>query len=117
MALETVAFCTVPYDRVLDLAASVPGLWSALMRGAANHIVDAEQHAMLLGQRTAPARLRRFFCLCRTALQQEGAPRLNSIFRCRVRTLQIILPLQLKQSAGYLRIFSGGGRYKSTDGL
>jgi CRP/FNR family transcriptional regulator len=60
MALETVAFCTVPYDRVLDLAASVPGLWSALMRGAANHIVGAEQHTMLLGQRTAPARLAAF---------------------------------------------------------
>lgn len=60
MALETVAFCTIPYERILSLAATVPGLWSALMRGAANQIVDAEQHSMLLGQRSAPARLAAF---------------------------------------------------------
>lgn len=60
IALETVAFCTIPYDRVLGLATRVPGLWSALMRGAAAHIVDAEQHALLLGQRSAPARLAAF---------------------------------------------------------
>lgn len=60
IALETVAYCTIPYERVMSLITSVPGLWSALMRGAASHIVDAEQHALLLGQKSAPARLASF---------------------------------------------------------
>ncbi len=60
IALETIAFCTIPHDRVMALITSAPGLWSALMRGAAGHIVDAEQHALLLGQKSAPARLASF---------------------------------------------------------
>lgn len=60
IALETAAFCSIPYERVMSLAAAVPGFWTALMRGAAHRIVDAEQHALLLGQKSAPARLAAF---------------------------------------------------------
>lgn len=60
IALETTAYCTVPVEGVMTLAASVPGLWSALMRGAAGRLVEAGQHALLLGQKSAPARLASF---------------------------------------------------------
>lgn len=60
IALETVAYCTIPYERVVSLITSVPGLWSALMQSAAGHIVDAEKHTLLLGQKSAPARLASF---------------------------------------------------------
>jgi CRP/FNR family transcriptional regulator len=60
IALETVSFCSIPYDRVMGLVTAVPGFWSGLLRGAAHRIVDAEQHALLLGQKSAPARLAAF---------------------------------------------------------
>lgn len=92
-ALETVAFCTIPYDRVLGLASVVPGLWSALMRGAANHIVDAEQHAMLLGQRSAPARLASFLL----SLSHRFAARGCS-------SVEFNLPMSRQDIANYLAV-------------
>ena len=93
MALETVAFCTVPFDRVLDLTTAVPGLWSALMRGAANHIVDAGQHAMLLGQRSAPARLAAFLL----SLSHRFAARGCS-------AIEFNLPMSRQDIANYLAV-------------
>ena len=93
VALETVAFCTIPYDRVPALAAAVPGLWSALMRGAADHIVDAEQHAMMLGQRTAPARLAAFLL----ALSHRFAARGCS-------AIEFNLPMSRQEIANYLAV-------------
>ncbi|MGD9601706.1 MAG: helix-turn-helix domain-containing protein [Gammaproteobacteria bacterium] len=75
IALETVAFCTIPYDRVMSLAAVVPGFWSALMRGAAHRIVDAEQHALMLGQKSAPARLAAFLLNLSQRFSARGCSR------------------------------------------
>jgi len=60
IALETVAFCSISYDRIMSLAGTAPSFCTALMRGAANRLVAAEQHALLLGQKSAPARLATF---------------------------------------------------------
>lgn len=75
IALETVAFCSISYERVMTLATSVPGFWSALMRGAALRINDAEQHALLLGQKSAPARLAAFLLTLSHRFSARGCSR------------------------------------------
>ncbi len=75
IALETTAFCVIPYEKVATLATAVPGFWSALMRGAACRIVDAEQHALLLGQKSAAARLAAFLLALSHRFQARGCSR------------------------------------------
>lgn len=75
IALETVAFCSIPFERVMNLVTSDSGYWSALMRGAAQRIVEAEQHALLLGQKSAPARLAAFLLSLSHRFSARGCSR------------------------------------------
>lgn len=93
VALETVAYCTLPYDRVMAVAASVPGLWTGLLQGAASHIVQAERHALLLGQKSAPARLAIFLL----TLSQRFAARGCS-------PTEFNLPMSRQDIANYLAV-------------
>jgi CRP/FNR family transcriptional regulator, anaerobic regulatory protein len=60
VALETTAYCAIPYDRVIGLAAKLPGLMHQVMRAAASQIMATHDHVLQLGQKSAPARLASF---------------------------------------------------------
>ncbi len=60
VALETTAYCAIPYERVMSLAAKTPHLLQEVMRAAATHVMAAHSHVLLLGQKSAPARLAAF---------------------------------------------------------
>jgi CRP/FNR family transcriptional regulator, anaerobic regulatory protein len=60
MALETTSYCTIPYERVESLASKLPRFWHEVMSAAARQADADHHHAMLLGQKSAPARLASF---------------------------------------------------------
>jgi CRP/FNR family transcriptional regulator len=57
VALETTAYCAIPYERVIALGAESPSLFSELMRAAAQQMISVQQHVLLLGQKSALARV------------------------------------------------------------
>ena len=60
VALESLTYCTIPYTRMQLLAARAPQFWQRVVRAASNELIEAQNHALLLGQKSAPARLAKF---------------------------------------------------------
>ena len=60
VALESTAYCAIPYERVISLATKFPGLWQGMMGATATQAMAAHDHVLLLGQKSAPARLASF---------------------------------------------------------
>ncbi len=56
-ALETSYVCSIPVNRYLELAASVPSLYTRLLTAMSSRIVEEEEHALLLGTKSAEQRL------------------------------------------------------------
>jgi CRP/FNR family transcriptional regulator len=75
VALETTAYCSIPYDRVLTLANALPALWQEVMRAAAGQVMEAQNHALLLGQKSAPARLANFLLYLSNRFAARGLSR------------------------------------------
>jgi CRP/FNR family transcriptional regulator len=60
IVLETASVCELPYDRLEDLCASLPGLNHQLMRVVSKEISTDQGMLLLLGKRTAEERLAAF---------------------------------------------------------
>ena len=56
-ALETSYVCSIPLNRYLELAANVPSLYTKLLAAMSSRIVEEEEHALLLGTKSAEQRL------------------------------------------------------------
>jgi len=56
VALETAAVCRVPFGGLEHLAACQPRLWGEIMRAAARMMREQNEHALLLGQKSAHGR-------------------------------------------------------------
>ena len=56
-ALETSYVCSIPLNRYLELAAEVPSFYTRLLTAMSNRIVEEEEHALLLGTKSADQRL------------------------------------------------------------
>ncbi len=57
VALETTSVCEIPYDRLDDLTASMPGLRRQVMRLMSREIRDDQQMMLLLSKKTADERI------------------------------------------------------------
>jgi len=57
MALETTSVCEIPYERLDDLTASMPGLRRQVMRLMSREIRDDQQMMLLLSKKTADERI------------------------------------------------------------
>ena len=60
VALESLTYCAIPYGRMQLLAARAPQFWQRIVRAASNELIEAQNHTLLLGQKSAPARLAKF---------------------------------------------------------
>jgi len=56
IALETAALCRIPFNSIESIAARTPKLWAEVMRAAARQMMEKNNHALLLGQKSAQAR-------------------------------------------------------------
>ena len=75
VALETTAYCAIPYERVTALASKFPGLWSGVMRAAAAQVMAGENHVLVVGQKSAPARLAKFLLGLSDGFRTRGCSR------------------------------------------
>ena len=57
MALETTSVCEIPYERLDDLTASIPGLRRQVMRLMSREIREDQQMMLLLSKKTADERI------------------------------------------------------------
>ncbi|MEH6492886.1 fumarate/nitrate reduction transcriptional regulator Fnr [Halopseudomonas sp.] len=57
VALETTSVCEIPYERLDDLTASMPGLRRQVMRLMSREIRDDQQMMLLLSKKTADERI------------------------------------------------------------
>lgn len=72
VALETAAYCAIPYERVMALGAKMPSVSHEVMRAAATGVMAAHHHVMLLGQKSAPARFAMFLLDLSARLAARG---------------------------------------------
>lgn len=56
VALETASLCRIPFASIESIAARTPKLWAEVMRSAARQMMEKNNHALLLGQKSAQAR-------------------------------------------------------------
>lgn len=56
VALETAALCRIPFTSIEAVASRTPKLWAEVMRSAARQMMEKNNHALLLGQKSAQAR-------------------------------------------------------------
>lgn len=56
VALETAALCRIPFAQLEGVAMRTPRLWSDVLRAAARQMIEKNNHALLLGQKSAQAR-------------------------------------------------------------
>jgi CRP/FNR family transcriptional regulator len=56
VALETASLCRIPFSSIESVAARTPKLWAEVMRSAARQMMEKNNHALLLGQKSAQAR-------------------------------------------------------------
>lgn len=56
VALETMALCRIPFSQFESVAVRTPRLWSDVLRAAARQMIEKNNHALLLGQKSAQAR-------------------------------------------------------------
>ena len=56
-ALETTYVCEIPFARYVELAAEIPSLYQRLLTQMSHQIRDEEEHALLLGTKSAEQRL------------------------------------------------------------
>lgn len=75
LALETTAVCSVPFARLNTVAVEVPALWQALMRAAGTQLADKQNHALLLGQKSAQARFAIFLLFISQRFAARGCSR------------------------------------------
>lgn len=75
VALETTAVCSFPYARLTAVATEVPALWNELLRAAANQLMDKQNHALLLGQKSAQARFATFLLFLSHRFAARGCSR------------------------------------------
>ncbi|MBI2799806.1 MAG: helix-turn-helix domain-containing protein [Gammaproteobacteria bacterium] len=75
VALETTAYCAIPYDRVVALAGKFPGLWHGVIRTAAAQVTAGQNHVLLVGQKSAPARLAKFLLCLSEGFVTRGCSR------------------------------------------
>lgn len=71
-ALETASVCEIPYSRLEELAARIPGLGRQLMRIMSSEIHSQEDLLTLLGKRSAEERLAALLLSLSLRLQQRG---------------------------------------------
>lgn len=57
MALETTSICEIPYERLDDLTANIPGLRRQVMRLMSREIREDQQMMLLLSKKTADERI------------------------------------------------------------
>jgi CRP/FNR family transcriptional regulator len=75
IALETTAVCSLPYHRLAQVAIEVPALWNEIMRAAASQVMEKQNHALLLGQKSAQARLAIFLLYMSNRFAARGCSR------------------------------------------
>ena len=75
VALETTAVCSISYSRLAAVAVEVPALWNELMRSAALQLIDKQNHALLLGQKSAQARFATFLLSISNRFAARGCSR------------------------------------------
>ena len=56
IALETASLCRIPFSSIETVASRTPKLWAEVMRSAARQMMEKNNHALLLGQKSAQAR-------------------------------------------------------------
>lgn len=56
-ALETTFVCSIPLNHYLELAVKVPSLYTKLLTAMSNRIFEEEEHALMLGTKSADQRL------------------------------------------------------------
>ncbi len=56
VALETASVCRIPFTSIESVASRTPALWAEVMRAAARQMMEKNNHALLLGQKSAQAR-------------------------------------------------------------
>ncbi|MCB1750056.1 MAG: cyclic nucleotide-binding domain-containing protein [Gammaproteobacteria bacterium] len=75
IALETAALCRVPYREAEAAWLEAPKLWTEIMRAAARQMHDKNNHALLLGQKSAAARFASFLLDVSARLAARGCSR------------------------------------------
>ncbi|QCI80224.1 cyclic nucleotide-binding domain-containing protein [Hankyongella ginsenosidimutans] len=96
-ALSASRACRFSHSGLAQLSEEHPGIKDRLIQSADTELVKAQDHMMLLGQKTAMERVASFFTMLsrRTPLGAVISP-----YRCRVRTSRIIWPFAWRRSAG-----------------
>ncbi|MCU7833987.1 MAG: fumarate/nitrate reduction transcriptional regulator Fnr [gamma proteobacterium symbiont of Taylorina sp.] len=71
-ALETTSVCEIPFDRLEELAQELPTLQHQLLRLMSKEIFDDQELMLLLGKKTAEARLSAFLLSISLRFKQRG---------------------------------------------
>ena len=71
-ALETTSVCEVPFDNLEDLAHRIPSLQHQVLRLMSKEIFDDQELMLLLGKKTAEARLSAFLLSISLRFKQRG---------------------------------------------
>ncbi|MDD3517871.1 MAG: fumarate/nitrate reduction transcriptional regulator Fnr [Chromatiales bacterium] len=71
-ALETTSVCEIPFDRLEDLSARIPGLQRQLFRIMSREIQNDELFMMLLGKKSSEERLAAFMLSLSARFKQRG---------------------------------------------
>ena len=75
VALETTSVCTLPLPRALQVALEPGAVGNELMRAAAVQMIERQNHALLLGQKSAQARISAFLLGLSTRYAARGCSR------------------------------------------
>jgi len=71
-ALETTSVCEIPFERLEELGAKIPGLQRQLLRLMSKELLEDEQLMMLLGKKSAESRLAALLLGISERLRQRG---------------------------------------------
>ena len=77
VVLETAALCRVPFTSIESIAAQTPKLWAEVMRSAARQMIEKNNHALLLGQKSAQARFASLLLYLSNRYGERGCSRLE----------------------------------------
>ncbi len=91
--LETSAVCVLPYERLNRLASASPKLLAGVMRAGSAQLLEKEHHALLLGQKSAQARLAAFLLYLSRRFRGRG---------CSAQEFN--LPMSRQEIANYLAV-------------
>ena len=75
VALETTAVCALPLPRGAQTALESTAVSGDLMRAAASQLIDRQNHALLLGQKSAQARMSAFLLALSARFAARGCSR------------------------------------------